>query len=155
MNFFKHKCLVSILQITTFKISKSRFAQRKKYEIAFIFLNQTSFLRSDQIEHNTKRKKATCAAVRNRYDVGRNKETLSLEWQKSGARGRGSVILLFPNHHRSPRRSNWVRKEGTSSANTSLATPSSSLPPSRSRPWRSPNLWLKKVPDGRSRSLYL
>jgi len=67
--------------------------------------------------------------VRNQCGIDRNKETLSRVRQKSGARGRGSVILLFPDHHRSPRSSNWVRKEGTSSANTSLATPSSSLPP--------------------------
>lgn len=35
------------------------------------------------------------------------------------------VISSFPNHHRSPCRGNWVRKEGTSSANT--PSPSHSL----------------------------
>lgn len=38
------------------------------------------------------------------------------------------VISSFPNHHRSPCRGNWVRKEGTSSANTpSPSSPSHSL----------------------------
>lgn len=131
---------------------------RKRYEIAFVFLNQTAssfVLINRSIMQEGKRN--MCSSARSARHRERNKETLLLEWQKSGARGRGSVISLLPDHHRSPRRSNWVRKEGTSSANTSLAMPSflsTSFPPTLVLA-RSPNLWLKKVPDYRSRSLYL
>jgi len=106
---------------------------RKRYEITFVFLNQpTSFVLINR-SIMQKGKRNMCGSARSARHRERSKETLLLEWQKSGARGRGSVISLLPDHHRSPRRSNWVRKEGTSSANTSLAMPSFPSTPSHPR----------------------
>lgn len=46
---------------------------RKRYEITFVFLNQTAefFLRSDQSEHKCKKENATCAVARDRRGIGK------------------------------------------------------------------------------------
>lgn len=97
----------------------------------------------------------------------RNNGDLFSEWRKSGARGRGEEPRDFAATSSSATIDHRAvaielgRKEGTSSAaNTSLgnATPPLFLS-SRARLAivlaGLLNLWLKKVPDGRSRSFYL
>lgn len=134
-NFFNQDFFVNSSnskQITNLEISTQQSLLEKKIQNnIYLFKSNYSVLINRGIMQKGKRN--MCGSARSARHRERNKETLLLEWQKSGARGRGSVISLLPDHHRSPRRSNWVRKEGTSSANTSLAMPSSPSTPSHPR----------------------